>query len=173
MNRLRRDGTVEPVSRDQIIRRAKVQGNIHFPCSADLNQDWQPYQVDPYSAVFDYHAIHRHTHIICVYIYGVHFLCTRPADDTDEKRKNIRQSTWRVQKTEEREKLWSERHPVVHHMPINIHCTTVRQATRCRFGSPTISLTVATFLVSSISLFSSRGVFLISLRGDKPPLIFL
>ena len=25
------------------------QGNIHFPCSADHEQDWQPYPVDPYS----------------------------------------------------------------------------------------------------------------------------
>ena len=23
-------------------------GNIHFPCSADHGQDWQPYPVDPY-----------------------------------------------------------------------------------------------------------------------------
>ena len=22
-------------------------GNIHFPCSADYDQDWQPYPVDP------------------------------------------------------------------------------------------------------------------------------
>ena len=27
------------------------QGNIHFPCSADHEQDWQPYPVDPYSAM--------------------------------------------------------------------------------------------------------------------------
>ena len=25
------------------------QGNIHFPCSADHEPDWQPYPVDPYS----------------------------------------------------------------------------------------------------------------------------
>ena len=24
-------------------------GNVHFPCSADHVQDWQPYPVDPYS----------------------------------------------------------------------------------------------------------------------------
>ena len=30
-----RDGTAEPVSRDQILRREPGQGNIHFPCSAD------------------------------------------------------------------------------------------------------------------------------------------
>ena len=30
--------------------------NIHFPCSADHEQDWQPYPVDPYSAVSDDHT---------------------------------------------------------------------------------------------------------------------
>ena len=47
--RLPRDWTAEPVSRDQILRRERGQGNIHFPCSADHEQDWQPYPVDPYS----------------------------------------------------------------------------------------------------------------------------
>ena len=49
ISRLTRDGTAEPVSRDQILRRERGQGNIHFPCSADHVQDWPPYQVDPYS----------------------------------------------------------------------------------------------------------------------------
>ena len=53
MSRLTRDGTVEPVSRDQILRHARGQGNVHFPCSADHEQDWQPYPVDPYSALCD------------------------------------------------------------------------------------------------------------------------
>ena len=48
MSRLRRDGTAEPVSRDQILRRERVQGIIYFPCLADHEQDWQPYPVDPY-----------------------------------------------------------------------------------------------------------------------------
>ena len=56
MNRLTRDGTAEPVSRDQILRHARGQGNIHFPCSADHEQDWQPYSVDPYSAMCDDHT---------------------------------------------------------------------------------------------------------------------
>ena len=47
--RLTREGTAEPVSRDQILRRERGQGNIHFRCSADHEQDWQPYPVDPYS----------------------------------------------------------------------------------------------------------------------------
>ena len=49
MSGLTRDGTAEPVSRDQILRRERGQGNINFPCSADHVQDWQPYPVDPYS----------------------------------------------------------------------------------------------------------------------------
>ena len=52
MSRLARDGTVELVSRDQIISRERGQGNVHFPCSADHEQDWQPYPVGPYSALF-------------------------------------------------------------------------------------------------------------------------
>ena len=31
MSRLTRDGTTEPVSRDQILRHERGQGNIHFP----------------------------------------------------------------------------------------------------------------------------------------------
>ena len=34
MSRLTRDGTAEPVSRDQILRHVRGQGNIHFPCLA-------------------------------------------------------------------------------------------------------------------------------------------
>ena len=40
MSRLTRDGTVEPVSRDQILRRERGQGNNNFPCSADHVQDY-------------------------------------------------------------------------------------------------------------------------------------
>ena len=37
--------------------------HVHFPCSADHEQDWQPYPVDPYSAICDDHTyIHTHTH---------------------------------------------------------------------------------------------------------------
>ena len=63
MSRLTRDGAAEPVSRDQILRHARGQGNIHFPCSADHEQDWQPYPVDPYSAICN-----DHTYIhMCMY----------------------------------------------------------------------------------------------------------
>ena len=62
MSRLTRDGTVEPVSRDQILRRERGQGNIHFPCSADHEQDWQPYPVDPPSFYMSCVTIHTYIH---------------------------------------------------------------------------------------------------------------
>ena len=70
MSRLTRDGTVEPVSRDQTLRHARGQeGNIDFPCSADHEQDWQSYPVDPYSAVCDNHTyIHTYT-LVAVFSY--------------------------------------------------------------------------------------------------------
>ena len=55
MNRLTQDGTAEPVSRDQILRHARGQGNVRFPCSADHEQDWHPYPVVPYPAICDDH----------------------------------------------------------------------------------------------------------------------
>ena len=63
---LTRDGTAEPVSRDQILRHARGQGNIHFTCSADHEQDWQPCPVDPYSAICDDHTYIIHT---CIHTY--------------------------------------------------------------------------------------------------------
>ena len=52
MSRLTWDGTAEPVSRDQCLRRERGQRNIYFPCLADHEQDWQPYPVDLYSAIY-------------------------------------------------------------------------------------------------------------------------
>ena len=49
ISRLTRVGTAELVSRDQILRHERGQGNIHSPCSADHEQDWQPYRFDPFS----------------------------------------------------------------------------------------------------------------------------
>ena len=61
MSRLTRDGTAEPVSRDQILRHARGQGNVIFSCSADHEQDWEPYPVDPYSAIIcDDHTYIQH-----------------------------------------------------------------------------------------------------------------
>ena len=64
MSRLTRDGTAEPVSRDQILRHARGQGNINFPCSADHEQDWQAYPVSPYSAICDDNT--------CIHTYILH-----------------------------------------------------------------------------------------------------
>ena len=50
MSGLTRGGTAEPVWRDQTLRRERGQGKYNFSCSADHEQDWQPYPVDPYSA---------------------------------------------------------------------------------------------------------------------------
>ena len=47
MSRLTRDGTAEPVSRDEFLRLERGEGNINFPCSADHERDWQSYLVDP------------------------------------------------------------------------------------------------------------------------------
>ena len=72
MSRLTRDGTAEPVSRDQILRHARGQGNVHFPSLADHEQDWQPYPVDPYSAICDDHTyIHTYIHTVPVSCFGV------------------------------------------------------------------------------------------------------
>ena len=64
MGRLTRDGTAEPVSRDQTLRCERGQGNMHFPCSADHEQDWQPYLIDPYSCYMCDHT-YIHKYIAC------------------------------------------------------------------------------------------------------------
>ena len=56
MSRLTRDGTAEPISRDQILRCERGQGEINL-CSADHEQDWQPYPGDIYQ-VYIYIYIH-------------------------------------------------------------------------------------------------------------------
>ena len=60
MDRLTWDETVEPVSRDQILRRERGQGNINFPCSADNVQDWQPYPLIHTLAIrVTIHTVHK------------------------------------------------------------------------------------------------------------------
>ena len=63
ISRLTRDGTAELVSRDHILRREQGRENINFPCSADHEQDWQPYPVDPYSYLYVM-TIHKHTNTV-------------------------------------------------------------------------------------------------------------
>ena len=67
LSRLTREGTAESVSRDQIFSHARGQGNINFPCSADHEQDWQPYSVDPYSAICDDHTYSTYIHTFALY----------------------------------------------------------------------------------------------------------
>ena len=65
MSRLTLNGTAEPVTRDQTLRRERAQGNNHFPCSADHELDWQPYPVDHFLAICD---DHRYIHTRCILI---------------------------------------------------------------------------------------------------------
>ena len=63
MSKLTRDGTAEPVSRDQILRRERGQRIIHFPCSAaDHEQDWQPCPV--VRAIHTNIILHTHTAVV-------------------------------------------------------------------------------------------------------------
>ena len=64
MSRLARNGTVEPVSPDQIFRRERGKGNTDCPCSTDHEQDWQPYTVDPHACYMcDHKYIHKYIHL--------------------------------------------------------------------------------------------------------------
>ena len=49
-----------------------VVKSIHFPCSGDHEQDWQPYPVDPYSAICDDHTYiykYIYTHSVKATVY--------------------------------------------------------------------------------------------------------
>ena len=72
MSRLAREGTAEPVSQDQILRRERGQGHIHFPCSADHEQDRQPYPVDLYSCYMCDHTYKQSPMVaICTFVQDV------------------------------------------------------------------------------------------------------
>ena len=63
MSKLTQDGTAEPVSRDQILRRERGQRIIHFPCSAaDHEQDWQPCPV--VRTIHTHIVLHTHTAVV-------------------------------------------------------------------------------------------------------------
>ena len=64
-SRLTRDGTTEPVLRDQTLRRERGQEII--PSSADHEQDWRPYPIDLYSAICDDQHIYNMYNTIPVF----------------------------------------------------------------------------------------------------------
>ena len=77
MSKLTRDGTAEPVSRDQILRRERGQRIVHFPCSAaDHEQDWQPCPIvraiHTNIVLHTHTAVVRHTYIYAYYTKTVH-----------------------------------------------------------------------------------------------------
>ena len=67
MSKLTQDGTAEPVSRDQILRRDRGQRIFHFPCSAaDHKQDCQPCPVVRAGHTYKHSSTYTHR---CSYIY--------------------------------------------------------------------------------------------------------
>ena len=78
MSRLARDGTAEPVSRDQILRRERGLGNNNFPYSADHEQDRQPYPVIHTLETTVYVWPYIHTIIIGVFINALsrYYFCS-------------------------------------------------------------------------------------------------
>ena len=77
MSKLTRDGTAEPVSRDEILRREGGQRIIHFPCSAaDHEQDWQLCPV--VRAIHTNTVLHTHTAVVThkeLYIHIIQQQC--------------------------------------------------------------------------------------------------
>ena len=71
MSGLTRDETAGIISRDEIMRRERGRGNIRFPCSADHEQDCQPYPVDPYSC----YSICLTMHIFPPQIFNMTYVC--------------------------------------------------------------------------------------------------
>ena len=77
MSKLTQDGTAEPVSRDQILRRQRGQRIIQIPCSAaDHEQDWQPCPV--VRTIHTNIVLHTHTAVVThiyIYIYIYIYIC--------------------------------------------------------------------------------------------------
>ena len=89
MSKLTRDGTAEPVSRDQILRRERGQRIIHFPCSAaDHEQDWQPCPV--VRTIHTNIVLHTHTAVVThTYIYAYYTTTVNRARMYISSRKQI------------------------------------------------------------------------------------
>ena len=62
-------------------RHERGQGNIHFSCSADHVQDWQPYPVDPYSC---YMCDHTYIHTCIIVDLVVPFTTKQSCKHTGE-----------------------------------------------------------------------------------------
>ena len=60
MSRLTRDGTAEPVSRDQFLRHERGQEIFIFPVQLTTCRTLQPYPVDPYVRTYDVHVVRRY-----------------------------------------------------------------------------------------------------------------
>ena len=78
MSRLTQDRTTKPVSRDQILKRERRQGNIHSLCSADHEQQvWQSYPVGPYSVDFTYmlYLYIQQQRYICIIQHQQRYIC--------------------------------------------------------------------------------------------------
>ena len=86
MSRLARDGMAEAVSRDHILRRERRQGNIRFPCSADNEQNWQPYPIDIFSATAYMMTKHTYKVISVVGVLNLHRSSTKKENLTHEPR---------------------------------------------------------------------------------------
>ena len=69
MSRLTRDGTAEPVSRDQILRHARGQGNIIFPVQLTTSR------IGNLTRLIHtlLHVMTIHTYIHTVDAFGVHY----------------------------------------------------------------------------------------------------
>ena len=68
----------ESVSRDQILRRERGQGNINLPCSGDHEQDWQPYPVNPHSTIcYDHRYIHTVYLFLSTFVHGAAAYCNK------------------------------------------------------------------------------------------------
>ena len=75
MSRQTWDGTAEPISRDQILRREQGQKKKSFSLfSDDHEQDRQPYPVDPYFAICNGHTFLRMRGAAILYSFSFCYL---------------------------------------------------------------------------------------------------
>ena len=52
--------------RPKVLRREQREGKKCYPCSADYEENWESYLVDPYSSIFiSYDHLHTYVHTNC------------------------------------------------------------------------------------------------------------